>query len=380
MPRCFALFSGGLDSALAIKIMQQQGIDVIALNFVSHFFGGPSEKGTFMAKQLNVPIMYVPFEEQQLAVTLNPTHGRGKNFNACIDCHAAMIRVAGKLMSQYNVDFIVTGEVLGQRPMSQNAAALKKVQALSEFGELILRPLSGKILPEVEANKFVPRDKLQDIEGRSTHRQEKMAKEFGIVTYPSHGGGCLLTDPTFALKMKKLSDDGSIFKQNQFMMKAMNSGRVIRIDASQYIIVGRDYKENCNLEKYFEFCTHITAITPVTDEQLELPGPHMLILDFTNQKGEPVIFNEVQIKPTDLEDVQQPGECKMCPSLEEFHNEKVFFKAGDDLVHMALKTFNYFCKGKGKVPAICELDGVKVKTEAVEETDVAKIRAGIIGI
>lgn len=127
MVRCLALFSGGQDSALAIAHVQRLGVDVVALNFVSHFFGGPDPKLRFMAEQLGVPVLFVHFEELQYAVTVSPRCGRGRNFNACIDCHAAMLRVAGALLPRYGADFIITGEVLGQRPMSQNRAALDRV-------------------------------------------------------------------------------------------------------------------------------------------------------------------------------------------------------------------------------------------------------------
>ena len=114
MPRCLALFSGGLDSSLAIAMIRRQGVDVIALHFLSHFFGNfGSEKATFMAKQLNVPIVTVPFHAQQLSVTVNPRFGRGKCFNACIDCHSEMIKTAGRLLEHYGADFIISGEVLG---------------------------------------------------------------------------------------------------------------------------------------------------------------------------------------------------------------------------------------------------------------------------
>ncbi|MGL5426680.1 MAG: 7-cyano-7-deazaguanine synthase, partial [Cetobacterium sp.] len=127
--KALALFSGGLDSALAIKIIKDQGIEVIALNFVSHFFGGKNEKAENMAKQLGVQLEYVNFTSSHTEILKNPVHGRGKNMNPCIDCHALMFKTAGDLMEKYGASFIISGEVLGQRPMSQNYQALEKVKA-----------------------------------------------------------------------------------------------------------------------------------------------------------------------------------------------------------------------------------------------------------
>ena len=135
--KALALFSGGLDSALAIKVVQEQGIEVIALNFVSHFFGGVNEKAEYMAKQLGIQLEYIHFEKRHMEVVKDPVYGRGKNMNPCIDCHSLMFRIAGELLEKYGASFLISGEVLGQRPMSQNPQALEKVKKLSGVGDLI---------------------------------------------------------------------------------------------------------------------------------------------------------------------------------------------------------------------------------------------------
>jgi tRNA-specific 2-thiouridylase len=131
--KALALFSGGLDSALAIKVVQEQGIEVIALNFVSHFFGGKDEKAENMAKQLGVQLEYVDFSEIHTELVKNPPSGRGKNMNPCIDCHALMFEKAGELLEKYGAKFLISGEVLGQRPMSQNFSALNRVKNYLEM-------------------------------------------------------------------------------------------------------------------------------------------------------------------------------------------------------------------------------------------------------
>ena len=118
--KALALFSGGLDSALAIKVVQEQGIEVIALNFVSHFFGGKNEKAESMAKQLGIRLEYIDFKKRHTLVVEDPVYGRGKNMNPCIDCHSLMFKIAGELLEEYDASFVISGEVLGERTDSRN--------------------------------------------------------------------------------------------------------------------------------------------------------------------------------------------------------------------------------------------------------------------
>ena len=173
--RALALFSGGLDSALAIKVITNQGVEVIALNFVSHFFGGKNEKAEAMAKQLGVKLEYVDFSQKHIEILKNPVYGRGKNMNPCIDCHALMFRFAGELLEKYDADFLISGEVLGQRPMSQNYQALEKVKGLTQLEDLIVRPLSAKLLPpsKPELEGLIDREQLLDIQSRQRALHDK---------------------------------------------------------------------------------------------------------------------------------------------------------------------------------------------------------------
>jgi len=250
--RALALFSGGLDSSLAIKMIQNQGIEVIALNFVSYFFGGKNERADKAAKDLGVQIEYIDFKEMHKGIVLNPPSGYGKNMNPCIDCHAMMIKVAGELMEKYDASFIITGEVLGQRPMSQNSQALKRVEKLSGMEGYLVRPLSAKILPATipEEKGWIDRTKLGDLNGRGRTRQMELAENMGVTDYPSPGGGCLLTDPGYSKRLKLLKQDGMFDKIEMFDL--IKTGRFYRIESGKYLIVARDEGHNQKLPDYFD--------------------------------------------------------------------------------------------------------------------------------
>ena len=270
--KALALFSGGLDSALAIKIIKDQGIEVIALNFVSHFFGGKNEKAENMAKQLGVQLEYVNFSSVHTGILKDPVHGRGKNMNPCIDCHALMFKTAGDLMEKYGASFIISGEVLGQRPMSQNYQALEKVKALSPGLEnLIVRPLSAKLLPESEPEKlgWIDRSKLLDIQGRSRKTQMELMDKFGIVDYPTPGGGCLLTDPAYSKRLRILEEDGLLEDENSNLFHLLKIGRFFRFEKGKYLIVGREQEDNLKINEFKDYGSLFIR-------GKEVPGPHMV--------------------------------------------------------------------------------------------------------
>ena len=203
MTRALAMISGGLDSILAAKLIKEQGIDVIGICFKSYFFSEESAKK--MTKQIDIPLVVVDFSPEHLELVKNPKHGRGKNMNPCIDCHSMMMNYAGELLEKYEADFIITGEVLNQRPMSQNRQALDIVKKESGFKDKILRPLCAKNLQptEMELNGLVDREKLMKISGRSRKIQMALAEEWGIKEYPSPAGGCRLLSQGM-LKIKDL--------------------------------------------------------------------------------------------------------------------------------------------------------------------------------
>ncbi len=229
MTTALVVFSGGLDSILAVKVLQEQGIQVTGLSFGSYFFDSKEAEKT--AKQLGIELITKDISEQQLETVKNPQYGHGSALNPCIDCHGLMFRVAGELVefkdeNGRKFDIIATGEVLGQRPFSQNSEALKKVERLA--GIDILRPLSAKLLPitTYEEQGLVDREKLLDISGKSRKRQLELVKKYGVKYFPSPAGGCRLTENEFGIKVKKLLDnDGRDRKLDKIDFELLRIGR-----------------------------------------------------------------------------------------------------------------------------------------------------------
>lgn len=245
--KAISLFSGGLDSILATKIVMAEGIDVVGVTFKSPFYS--PDKAIIYAKQLGIELKIIEFGEEYLNLILNPPHGYGKNMNPCIDCHAYMFKKAGELMKELGASFIITGEVKGERPMSQNAVALSIVEKESGLIGKILRPLSAKLLPETEPEKlgYINREHLFAISGRSRKPQMELAKRFGIDKYPSPAGGCKLTDPEYSYKLKEIISHNEYNIKN---IKLLNIGRHFRLPSGKKLIVGRNKEENELLETY----------------------------------------------------------------------------------------------------------------------------------
>lgn len=244
--KALALFSGGLDSILATRLILSQGIDVEAINFANLFCSCKEENkcgSAEAAKQLGVPLKVVSVGNEYLRMVRKPKHGYGKNMNPCVDCKIFMAKKAKKYAKEIGAAFIFTGEVLGERPMSQHFKALKIIEEESGLKGRLLRPLSAKLLPEtaVERKGLVNRNQLLSIRGRSRKPQIKLAKEFNITYYPSPAGGCLLTCKEFATKLRDL------FKHRKRCSMAdvalLKVGRHFRFGENK-IIVGRDEAEN----------------------------------------------------------------------------------------------------------------------------------------
>ena len=243
--KALGLLSGGLDSTLAVKLVLDRGIEVQAINFVTPFClcrkGGCGAAEA--AKAFNISLKMVSAGADYLRVVRNPKFGYGKNLNPCLDCRIFMLKKAKKYAKEIGAEFIFTGEVLGQRPMSQHRAALDLIEREAGLEGKILRPLSGKLLPKTEAEEkgFVDREALRDIRGRSRKPQIEMTKEFNITNYPCSAGGCLLTDREFANKLRDL------FKhKKRVTVKEVNLlkvGRHFRLGENK-IIVGRNEAEN----------------------------------------------------------------------------------------------------------------------------------------
>lgn len=189
---------------LAARVLKTQGLDLIGITFSTPFFG-PKE-GQDLSGMAGIPVLVIDITESHLEMLKNPVYGYGSQMNPCIDCHALMLREAGRVMDEQGADFLFTGEVLGQRPMSQRKDSLKSVEKLAGHPGRILRPLSAKLLPPtiVETEGLVDREQLLDIHGRSRRRQMELVESFGIQDYPQPGGGCLLTKEGFVIKLREL--------------------------------------------------------------------------------------------------------------------------------------------------------------------------------
>ncbi|MFZ5351256.1 MAG: tRNA 4-thiouridine(8) synthase ThiI [Bacillota bacterium] len=246
MTRALALTSGGLDSILAAKLIEQQNIEVIGICFKSAFFGSANAEN--MAQQIGLKLIVVDFTEEHLQMVKNPKNGYGKNMNPCIDCHAMMFRHAGRMMKELEADFLVTGEVLNQRPMSQNRRALDIVLEESGYKGRILRPLCALNLPETEMEKsgLVDRSKLMGISGKSRRTQMELAKQLGIENYPTPAGGCLLTEPQFS---DRLRDVFAVDKEDidPVDIELLKLGRHFRLSDKVKVISTRTQEEYMRL-------------------------------------------------------------------------------------------------------------------------------------
>ena len=244
-----ALLSGGLDSTLAIKTMQKQGFEVSAVAIKTPFCDFDCGRGCGFeirekADDLGVNLKTVYLGDEYIEMLKHPKHGFGSGMNPCIDCRAMMFEAGKKHMEEIGAEFIISGEVLGQRPMSQFAPALKKIEKLSNLEGKIVRPLSAALLPatDPEKNGLIKRKDLGMIRGRSRKEQLKMAKEFGIEDPPNAGGGCLLTDPAFSLRAIDLFKHIETPTTNDIDL--LKIGRHFRLDQNTKLIVGRNKDEN----------------------------------------------------------------------------------------------------------------------------------------
>lgn len=247
MTKAVALLSGGLDSLLAVKLMLEQEINVLALNFVTPFCTctkkGCKNQAKKVADEFGIEIKIIGLKNDYIELVKNPKYGYGKNMNPCIDCRILMFSMAREYMCETGASFVFTGEVLGERPMSQRREAMKIIEEESGLKGRILRPLCAKFfeptIPEID--ETVDRDKLLAIKGRSRKPQISLAKEKGIDDYPCPAGGCRLTDRNFAMKLKEAFQHGEDSLDEITLLK---HGRHFRLPGGAKVIVGRDETEN----------------------------------------------------------------------------------------------------------------------------------------
>jgi tRNA-uridine 2-sulfurtransferase len=263
------LCSGGLDSIMSALLLQRQGIFITWICFETPFFS--SESAQKASHMTGIPLITLDITNDYMEMMKSPKAGFGKNMNPCMDCHAMMFSKAGEILKNEGFHFLFSGEVLGQRPKSQNKNSLRYVEKNSGFDGQILRPLCAKLLPEtfVEQKGLVDRQKLMDISGRSRKVQMQMAKDFGIKEYPAPAGGCLLTDKIFSSRLKDLMNTQKLFNKRELYF--LKYGRHFRLDSKTKVIVGRSEKDNRHLLDYFEKDKDILL------NHARLPGPDVIL-------------------------------------------------------------------------------------------------------
>jgi tRNA-uridine 2-sulfurtransferase len=268
MIKAIALFSGGLDSMLAAKLVSRQNIDVVCLTFTTPFFS--AQKAMAASRQINLSLVIQDITAEHLNMLKSPRYGYGKNMNPCIDCHTLMLKIAGKKMEETGSDFIITGEVLGQRPMSQNKQSLYIVAKNSGYSDYILRPLSAQLLDPIKAEResLIDRSQLLFIQGRGRKHQMKLADEFGIISYAPPAGGCLLTDPLFSRRLRDLFSHQD--NKNIRDIELLKYGRHFRTEDNRKIIVGRNNADNEALKR---LSTDVDMILNMAG----YPGPLVLV-------------------------------------------------------------------------------------------------------
>ena len=266
--RGLSLMSGGLDSQLAICVLQRAGAYMEAVCFETPFF--TADKARAAAAALGVKLHVVDFTDDEIELIKNPPHGFGGAMNPCIDCHATMIRRAGELMRELGFDFVSTGEVLNQRPMSQNRQSLGIVARDSGLEGRLVRPLSAQLLdpsvPEQEGR--LDRTKLLALQGRRREPQVQLAAEFGLTDYPSPAGGCKLTEEGFSNRLRDLMEHESLDERR--LVRLLSRGRRFRLPEGASVILGRNGEENAVLAKR-------RIATDVMLEPVGASGPTALI-------------------------------------------------------------------------------------------------------
>lgn len=257
-----ALFSGGLDSILATKLVASLGVRVLAVKFVTPFFDyelldDPDKYKKEVMDKYGIEVIFHDLSHNYLDLLHNPSHGFGKNFNPCIDCKILMFTRAKEMMAEYGASFLISGEVLGQRPMSQRRDTLRVIERDSDNDGLLLRPLSAKLMdPTIaETEGWIDREKLLNFSGRGRARQIKLAKEYGIIDFPAPAGGCILADPILSTRIEKIYRDDFVIKAEEITVNDIRFlllGRQFLLPNGYWLILGRNEKENIKIEELAE--------------------------------------------------------------------------------------------------------------------------------
>ena len=251
--RALALFSGGLDSILACRVVAAQGIAVQAVKFVTPFFGyellaKEQEYARMVRERYGIEVVLRDVSEAYFPMLRNPPHGYGKNFNPCIDCKILLLAEAKRLMPEFSASFLITGEVIGQRPMSQRRDTLRVIERDSGCTDILLRPLCAKTLEPTLAERegLVDRELLLDFNGRGRQPQIQLAERFGIKDYPSPAGGCVLAEPDQARRIAWYYARYPKVRLND--IRLLLFGRHFQLPHGGWFVLGRDEAENLRLE------------------------------------------------------------------------------------------------------------------------------------
>ncbi|HTP04672.1 MAG TPA: hypothetical protein VMM54_05920 [Nitrospirota bacterium] len=246
--KAVALISGGLDSILAARLVMEQGYNITGLYFTSAFsksYGNEHDThAARVSKAIGLDLRVVDMGQEYVDLVRNPAHGYGKNVNPCIDCKIFMLKKAKTVMEEVKAPFVITGEVLGQRPMSQRRDTLHIIERDADLKGMVLRPLSAKLLSPTKAEQdgLIDRERLLGVSGRSRNVQLRLAERYGIQGYSTPAGGCLLTDKNFSDKLRDLFKDKQTVLSSD--IRLLTVGRHYRIDAGIKIVLGRDNREN----------------------------------------------------------------------------------------------------------------------------------------
>ncbi|MCK9558263.1 MAG: tRNA (5-methylaminomethyl-2-thiouridylate)-methyltransferase [Candidatus Cloacimonetes bacterium] len=256
-----ALFSGGLDSLLAVKWMQKSGYKVFPVYFLTPYM--PIDRALESAAANGIDLIVRDISREHLQMMQDPDVVFGKHMNPCIDCHALMFRIAGDMLDELDAQYLISGEVLGQRPMSQRKDAMNRVANLSGYRDIVVRPLSQKNLRDTKpiTENWVDKNDMLDISGRGRYRQLELAEELGIKSFPAPAGGCLLTDRNYSLRLKDLLQYSQTDPKD---LEYLKYGRHFRLSPGCKLIIGRDEAENLKIEE---------LIPDTTLKALDITGP-----------------------------------------------------------------------------------------------------------
>jgi tRNA U34 2-thiouridine synthase MnmA/TrmU len=281
--RAFSLLSGGLDSLLATRLIMDQGIEVVGLHFITPFFGyqkkGQEARYQERWKELyGIDARIINVSDEYLRILRNPRYGYGKNFNPCVDCKIFLFSRAKDIMEEEKADFLVSGEVLGQRPMSQRRDTMRIVERDSGTEGFLLRPLCAQLMkptrPELEG--IVDRQKLLGITGRGRKPQMELAERMGIRHYPAPAGGCLLTDPEMANRIRKFFNQSPQATVDEILL--LQVGRHFQLSEDRHLVVGRREEENERLMQLFREGDTLLRVHGI-------PGPLGLLRGSADEEG-----------------------------------------------------------------------------------------------